>query len=141
MTQVSKITSIIAAILLFVGTFFKTNHWFGANIMLMVGAAAGVLLFILLALNIPAELKEKMGKYSIYVASITLIVAFIAFTFKLLHWPGAAKLIWIADISIMVSAIVVLIDALLEKDHARSILKVMIAFFALFLFLVVVFAR
>ena len=141
MTQLPKITSIIAAILLFVGTIFKTNHWPGANVLLVLGAAAGILLFIFLAINIPAELKEKLGKYSIYIASFTLVVAFLAFTFKLLHWPGAGKLIWVGDIAIITTAVVFLADAIVEKEKSRAILKYIIAFFALFLFLVVVFAK
>lgn len=141
MTKISKIISIITAILVFTGTILKTYHWPGANIILVTGATAGILLFILIALSIPAELRENLGKYSITIACITLIIAFLAFTFKLLHWPGAGKLIWIGDIAIIISTVVFLVDAILEKDKSRSILKIIIAFFTLFLFLIVMFAK
>ena len=53
-TKTIKITSVIATILLLVGTYFKTLHWPGANVMLIIGAAAGVLLFVYFVYRIPS---------------------------------------------------------------------------------------
>ena len=137
MNKFTKISSIVAAVLLLTGTIFKLSHWPGANIILTVGAAAGAMIFILIAANTPASIKTSFAKVSFVVGSLTIIFALLAFVFKLLHWPGAGILIWIADIGILLSAVVFLIDGYLEKDPVRGGLKTLIAFFALMIFLVV----
>ena len=72
--------------------------------------------------------------------SLALVVSLLAIMFKVMHWPGAAKIIWIADIAILLSGIFFLIDALLEKDLAKWRLKVIAMFFVILVFLVVVLA-
>jgi hypothetical protein len=70
-----------------------------------------------------------------------LIAAFLAFLFKTLHWPGAGILIWTADIGILFSSIALLIDGLLEKEPRKLGLKIIAAFFALFLLLIIILAK
>ena len=138
MTKAIKISSVIALILLLVGTLFKTRHWPGANIMEIAGAAAAIVLFILILASVPVRLKTIYEKISVFVASLTLIVGFLAFVFKLMHLAGAAWLIGIADTGVMLTAIFFLADGLMEKDQVRSGLKIIASFLALFLLLVIV---
>jgi len=54
-----------------------------------------------------------------------------------MHWPGAAKLIWVADIGIVLSGVLLLVDGIREKDPVRSMWKILMMFFILFLFLLI----
>jgi len=141
MIKTIRITSIISFVLLLIGLSFKTMHWPGANVLLTSGTAAGILLFIALLAGIPANLSGGMEKLSVIIASLTLIVALFAFLFKSLHWPGANILIRIADIGILFSAVTFLIDGLREKEARIMGLKIIAAFFALFLLLVIILAK
>ena len=125
------------AVLLLVATYFKTMHWPGANVLLTVGGVAGILVFVILAATFQSKLTGKLEKVSVNVAALTLIVSFLAFLFKVLHWPGAAKLIWAADIGILLSAIVLLIDGYFEQKHDKWALKIIAAFFAILLLLII----
>ncbi len=141
MTKIIKINALVATILLLIGTFFKTSHWPGANVFLIVGSAAGILLFILLITSFLGKLSTGFEQFNGIFASLALIVALLAFMFKVMHWPGAGTLVWIADIGILLTGIFFLIDGLQEKDPAKWSLKFIAAFFILLLVLVLVLAR
>ena len=139
MNQFIKSDAVVAALLLVVGSIFKHNHWPGANILLAVGAAAGVLLFILLLWKMPGKQFTGVELVTVSVSSIALMFAFLAFAFKILHWPGAAILVWIADISIILSALLFLIDMLGENEPLKLRLKAIAFFFILNLLLLIYF--
>ena len=140
MTKTLKINAIVAAILLLVGTLFKTSHWPGANMLIVAGALAGILLFILMIAAFTGKLTVGFGQFSGIFASLTLVAAFLAFAFRFMHWPGAAILIWIADIGILLSGVFFLVDGLRDADRYRSSLKIISGFFVLFLALVIILA-
>lgn len=141
MVKSIKITSIFAAVLLLVGLYFKTMHWPGANVLMAIGAIAGVLLFVALAYVVQSKLSGTLEKSSIFIASLTMIVALLAFLFMTMHWPGATKLTWVADIGILISAFVLLIDGLFEKESGKWGLKIIAAFFAILLLLVIMLVK
>jgi len=58
-----------------------------------------------------------------------------------MHWPGAAKLVWVADIGIVLSGLLFLLDGIREKDPVKSSLKIMAMFFLLFLLMLIVLAK
>jgi hypothetical protein len=137
MIKTIKITSIITMVLLLAGLIFKTMHWPGAIVLLACGTATGILLFITLLSGILSKLSGGMEKLSVIVASLTLIASLLVFLFKALHWPGANILIWTADTGILLSTITILIDGLLEKELRKLGLKMIAAFFAFILLLII----
>lgn len=141
MIKIIKVTSIIAAVLLLVGSYFKTMHWPGANVLMIVGAISGILMFISLIAILQSKLSGKLEKFGVIIASLTLIVALTAFLFKTLHWPGAAILIWAADIGILLAAAVLLINGLFERENEKWSLKIIAAFFAVFLLLIIMLVK
>lgn len=136
MTKTIKITTLAAAILLLVGTFFKISHWPGANVIVAVGSVAGILLFIMLMVAFLGKLTAGLEQFNGVFASLILIISFLAFLFKIMHWPGAAILIWIADIGILFAGVLFLIDGLRDKEAYKSTLKIIAGFFILLLVLV-----
>ena len=133
MTKIIKIIAAVASILLLAGTFFKTSHWPGANVLIVVGSAAGILLFLLLIYAYLGKLATGFGQFTGILSSLALIVSLLAFVFKLLHWPGAGKLIWIADIGIFLAGAFLLSDGIREDDAPKSALKIIAGFFILLL--------
>lgn len=136
-----KVTSIIAAVLLLVGSYFKTMHWPGANVLMIVGAITGIFMFISLVAIIQSKLSGRLEKFSVIIASLALIVALLSFLFKTMHWQGAAILIWAADISILLAAVTLLTDGLFEKENEKWSLKIIAAFFAIFLLLIIMLVK
>lgn len=84
------ITGITAATLLLLGSIFKIQHWPGAALMYVLGAASLCLLFIPLFLAV--RIKEKPGKL-ITIANILGAIGGVALSFgilfKIMHWPLA----------------------------------------------------
>jgi len=133
-----KISSVVASFLLACGVFFKSQHLIGAHVIFMVGAAVGVITVILIISIFFGRLTTGIEKFNLIFASITIVLVLLSFLFKVMHWPGAAKLIWIADIGILVSGILFLVDGLMEKDLVKSVLKIITMFFILLLLMLIV---
>lgn len=138
MTKTTKIIALVAAVLILIGTLFKTNHWPGADVIMLVGLATSMLLFLSLVTVFLRKLVTGLGQFNGIFSSIIVIIALLAFIFKLLHWPGAGKLVWIADVGILLASVSFLVDGLLDKDKYTSALKIIAGFFILILALVIV---
>jgi len=141
MIKTIRITSFITFVMLLFGLLFKTMHWPGANVLLTCGTVTGILLFIAILAGILPKLSGWIEKMSVIIASLTLIVALLAFVCKTLHWPGANIFIWTADTGLFLTSITFLIDGLLEKELRIMGLKFIAAFFALLLLLIIILAR
>lgn len=137
MNKMTKLTAIVVAVLMLAGVYFKTMHWPGANVIMISGTFISALLFISLIVRIPSVFETVIEKVSFVIGSSTLFLAFLAFLFKMVHWPGAAKLIWLADLGILLTTIIFLVDAFLERKPEKWSLKILVAFFALFMLLMI----
>lgn len=132
-----KIGALVASILLASGIIFKSQHLMGANIIFMIGSAVGVFTAVLMIRSFVGKLTSGLEKFSIIFSSAVVAIVLLAFLFKVMHWPGAAKLIWVADFGIVISGILFLIDGFREKDPVKSILKILAMFFILFLLMLI----
>jgi hypothetical protein len=139
MKKFMYILGTIAPSLLIIGAFFKIQHWFGAGIMIVLGA------FLLGAVYLPVfamvsmrdtRKKEKKVNRALYVTGV--ITGFVFITgvlFKIMHWPGAG----IALLSTIVLAVAVFIpvlvtNALKDKENQMqnfSILIFVLSFMAI----------
>lgn len=140
MTKIIKIDVAFATILLLIGTLFKLNHYPGANVLLIVGALSGIIPFVIIIATSINKLKSY-ETFNVLFSSLMLIVILLAFLFKMMHWAGAGKLIWIGDMGIILVCISFLVDTLLEKDKDRLYLKIISTFFVLLLGLVALYLR
>lgn len=90
MRRTMHITGITSATLLLLGSIFKIQHWPGAGLMFVLGAAGLCLLFMPLFLAV--RIKEKPGKLTT-VSNIIGVLGGIALCFgilfKIMHWPFA----------------------------------------------------
>lgn len=138
MIKTIKISALVSSILLAGGMLFKSQHLMGADVMFMMGTAAGVLTAVIMISFFVGNLTSGLEKFNVIFSSLTIIVVFLGFLFKVMHWPGAAKLIWAADIGLVISGILFLVDGFREKDQVKSVHKIIAMFFILFLLMLIV---
>ncbi len=85
-----------SAILTLIGALFKKMHWPGAGVLIPVGMALVVLVFLPLYFRTSyREQVEKKNPIYAIVGYLTLAFLLAGATFKNMHWPGANVLLWI----------------------------------------------
>jgi hypothetical protein len=140
MNKLLKITAVVIPVLVLIGTLFKTNHWPGADILLIIGSSCGILLVAYLIFFTSSKDLTGFERFNGIFAFLALLLILLTFLFKLMHWPGAAKLVWVADIGILLSGVFYLVDSFLENDASKWRLKILTAFFILLLFAAIMLA-
>jgi hypothetical protein len=97
MKQKIYILGLVNTMIIVLGTIFKMNHYPGAAILLTLGVATLVLLFLPIALRNHCLTEGNMKNKALYVVTwLTCFVIFTGMLFKILHWPGAGYLLIIA---------------------------------------------
>ena len=97
MKQKIYILGLATAIIVFLGTLFKVNHWPGAAILLVVGITILVFVFMPLALVSSYKAEGNKGKRLLYI--VTWLTAFLIFTamlFKIQHWALSGLLMLVS---------------------------------------------
>lgn len=88
---------IFSLILATVGTIFKMMHFPGAAILLTVGFAGLILIFFPLGLQSSYRKDDIKALKPLYIVGyITMLIVFTGMLFKIMHWPGAGILLFIA---------------------------------------------
>ena len=90
MKRTLKISGIVSIILIILGITFKSMHWPGAGVMVVLGLAFFSLIFI--PLNIVLKFqddKERSNRVIMTVGMLAASVATIGVLFKIMHWPYA----------------------------------------------------
>ena len=136
MSKISRIIAFIASLLIFSGVLFKTNHWPGADIILVIGSTGAILLFTSILILCFKKLTNGFGRFNIIFSTVVVVIALLTFMFKLLHWPGAAKLGWAAEIGVFIASLSFLIDGVIDNDKYTGTLKIIAGFFIVILALV-----
>lgn len=121
-------TSLISALLFLVGIVFKKFHWPGAGILMLIGATVGIVFLIIYLINGTKFLQSASEKANGIIAAITMIIVFTGFTFKAQHWPGAQILLIASHISLLISSIIMFVDAYSEADDTKQSIKGLFAF-------------
>lgn len=90
MKKTLKISGVTSIILILLGVIFKSMHWPGAGIAVVLGLGFFSLVFI--PLNIVLKFKdnqEQSNKTILTIGMLTASVATIGVLFKIMHWPYA----------------------------------------------------
>jgi hypothetical protein len=94
MKQKIYISGIIFLIMTVTGSLFKMLHFPGAGILITLGFAGLLLIFFPTALVNSYRGKGDKALKPLYVVTyLTLLVIFAGMLFKIMHWPGAGKLL------------------------------------------------
>ena len=90
MKRTLKTTGIISIILIMIGVIFKSLHWPGAGVTIVLGLSFFSLVFI--PLNIILKFKdneEQNNRLIMTIGLLTASVSTIGVLFKIMHWPYA----------------------------------------------------
>lgn len=95
MKKFTYVFGLSTAALTIIGSLFKRMHWPGAGIMITVGLASIVLVFLpLYFITSYREQAEKKNPVYPIVGYLTLALLLAGASFKVMHWPGAGYLIY-----------------------------------------------
>jgi hypothetical protein len=97
MKQKLYMVGLVNMVIIFAGAVFKINHFPGAGILLTLGIAAQILVFLPLALgNLNKSVGNADMKFLYIVTYLTCFLVFTAMLFKIQHWPFAGLLLTLA---------------------------------------------
>ena len=122
------LTSVISAILFFVGIVFKHMHWPGASILIVIGAGIGLVFLLMYLTSAVKILQSGIEKTNGILAVITMITVLVGFTFKVQHWPGATIILYVSHVSLLISGILMFVDAFSETDETKQTIKGLFSF-------------
>ena len=122
MKKFMYILGMIAPAMLITGTIFKTQHWYGAGVLLTLS------LFILGAIYLPVFVMVKIrdtrkeGKkvnMPMYIFGLIAGIIFIAGAmFKIQHWPGAGIMISLSGlVTVLIFIPILVVQALKDKEN------------------------
>lgn len=121
MKQLTKLFGVISSILILVGVIFKTQHWPGAGVILMLGIVAFAAVYaILLFLDRQKNAKSSIAKTSNLFVLLAMVLISVGFLFKMQHWHGAGVIIYISNLALLLLIPIKYLQAAKEKDNAKS---------------------
>jgi hypothetical protein len=95
MKNFTYVFGLSSAIVTILGSLFKKMHWPGAGILITVGMVMIVLVFLpLYFISSYKEQAEKKNPVYAIVGYLTLALLLAGAVFKIMHWPGAGKMIY-----------------------------------------------
>ncbi len=134
MKKFMYILGLIAPSMLIIGTFFKTQHWAGAGVLIVLS------LFLLGAIYLPVFVSVKIrdnrkaGKPVNMVMHIFGLIAGIIFIagamFKIQHWPGASIMILLSAV-VTVAVFIPLLFVQAIRDKERQVQNFTVLIFVL----------
>ncbi|MBN1132851.1 MAG: hypothetical protein JXR52_09840 [Bacteroidales bacterium] len=110
-----------SALVTIIGAFFKRMHWPGAGILLTVGIAMVVLVFLPLyfIINYREQTEKKNPIFGI-VGYLTLFLLLAGALFKIMHWPGAGILIEVSIAFLIVGFIPLYVVNVFQKGGGKK---------------------
>ena len=114
-------SGIAAATFFIIGSFFKFMHWPGASMLIILGMAIGVLVYLpLLFLFKKNETTESRAKLVLAIGTINGILFCLNALFKVMHWPGANTM-WFMTLGIFALVFIPLYFFNGIRDQANKI--------------------
>lgn len=121
MKQTTKLFGIISSLLILVGVIFKTQHWPGAGVILMLGIVAFAAIYaILVFIDRQKSLKTSIAKTSNLFVLLAMVLISVGFLFKMQHWPGAGVIIYVSNVALLALIPIKYLQAAKEKDKVKS---------------------
>lgn len=95
MNSTMKISGYVSSLLILIGSFFKLQHWPGANFMIIVGVFFLSTLFLPLLFILKFKSTEENNRSILLsiVGFVSSLAICIGILFRILHWPGARTII------------------------------------------------
>lgn len=114
MKKILAILAASAAVVLSEGVFFRIFHFMGAGVLLLCGTITAVVACVLALVYL---LKKPGYVATKWISVLTIMLAFVAAMFKMLHWPGGSLLIEIAfGLMLPIAAILMAVAFARDKE-------------------------
>lgn len=116
-----KISGVAGTIMLGFAALFKIQHWFGAGIMLSLGALILAFIFLPSALGVLWKETHSSKRIILFISTFLTGLLFIfGVLFKIQHWPGAGIVLTMATISGLFFFIPSLLASKLREEETKS---------------------
>lgn len=116
-----KVTGIIAALILLIGSIFKLMHWPGGNLMFLIGTVS------LFLLNIVYCIKNINSNTLKALLPFTFAIWLVYFLFRIFHWSFGGYFLGFAIIFIVPFVITLFYFALLIKKGTFKVIHGLLA--------------
>lgn len=121
MKKATLFTGLISSILILIGVFFKTMHWPGAGIALVVGCTLFALIYApMLFLNKNKVATTGYQKLVNILVLLSMVLIVLGFLFKIQHWPGAGIGLIIGNLLLLVLIPVLFIHGYKENEPVKK---------------------
>ena len=103
MNSTMKISGYVSSMLILIGSFFKFQHWPGANVMIVVGVFFLATLFLPLLFILKFKSTEENNRSIVLsiIGFISSLLICVGILFRILHWPGARIMIIIGCVLLL----------------------------------------
>ena len=128
MEKVKIIAGGLISALIIMGALFKSMHWPGAGMMIVLGASSLSMYAILVSgfikfSNIlsPPSIDEqfKMFASKLKILALSTSIVIIGLLFKIQHWPGAGPMLIVGMTSMAVVSIFYMVSFLVKKEEIK----------------------
>ena len=121
MKSTMKISAIAGTVLLGFAALFKIMHWYGAGIMMILGAFILAFVFMPSALTVLWKETHSGKRLFLYISAfVTAMLFIIGVVSKIQHWPLSALILMIASLSGIFAFIPAFLAAKLKDQENRS---------------------
>lgn len=91
MNATMKISGYVSSLMILIGSFFKFQHWPGANVLILVGVFFLATLFLPLLFILKFKSTDESNRSIVLsiIGFISSLLVCVGILFRILHWPGA----------------------------------------------------
>lgn len=124
MDKLKTIAGGLICTLLIVGVLFKSMHWPGASIFIILASGALSVYVLFVAKIMKFQVLTTAEQLSIFGSKSKLIglstsILIIGLLFKMLHWPGAGVMLLVGLCSIALICLIYMISFLKNKEEIK----------------------
>jgi uncharacterized membrane protein len=123
MKKINSTLGVISVIILITGMIFKQNHLAGANIIQCVGSLGLVVFFIVYMVIGLKPLTKGLEKSVGVAGALSMCLVVFGVAFKTMHWPGANVFVWLSQIGLIATSVLLIIDSIIESDKTKQSIK------------------
>jgi hypothetical protein len=122
MKKIALLTGVISSCLFLLGVLFKSLHWPGAGIVLLLSVVLFALVYSPFLMMEKNKLTQNANqKFTNAATMVAMSVIAVSFLFKAMHWPGAGIGMYISHAILVIMIPLLYVHASKESDETKRI--------------------